>query len=736
MRIIEINLEDLSKKVLNIGREGEDNHVEVRINCAFFFNEYPDAVATMAVVPPVGDAYPVVVTKTGKKLIWDVKAADVANNGTGIFQLTFTDDEEIIKTEIGRFNVDISIEGDGEPPEPIADWLTEANEALADMEQALETIEGKLDAPETAGTAGQVLGLDSNLEPEWMDQEVPDGSMTEAKLSNALKLKTIKDYVTPEMYGAEGDGVTDDTIAIRDAVNSGYKLIIFSPKTYLVDPASFKSYTGYSTKIGIDIPSDVTIIGNGAKILVKQYTLDTTYAIFATANYRSANYEAGLPWQKNITIEGLTIDGNSLNSGNTHSLTGIAINKTENIVVDNIVITNMSGDDGAGYGIIFAYSKNAFFKNSSIDGSSRSNVYCWETQRLLCENLTLVGSVIRDCVTCGTNDTVMYQSSIMVMDNCKLKHEYQSGTHIIRFTGVTFATVRNCEMIGNQGVDGIAVPVTTGYAIDLLVQNCRVSNCTVGLNQTGSGADNVHIKVYDSQISGDNAIETAIGSYDFRNTKFRSDDNTKYMKISGNDAVITNCEFSHTSYINISSVILLMDSSLFSDITGQSNAYWVAVQSGTGHYAIITNNIFADDTKYIRVYCNGKLGNNKCKVLGATSESTNIDVIGDMAYRNAANSVANDTSVPTGAAITTFVNNHIKNYNHTRTTDATGRLSDMTYDPAKIISVMAVSPDQAAAIPYCYGGSIVGCRIINASSGEPMANTEVTVNIKYNGLMS
>ena len=44
---------------------------------------------------------------------------------------------------------------------------------------------------------------------------VQDGSFTEPKLSNALKLKTIKDYVTPEMFGAVGDGVTDDTLAFN-----------------------------------------------------------------------------------------------------------------------------------------------------------------------------------------------------------------------------------------------------------------------------------------------------------------------------------------------------------------------------------------------------------------------------------------------------------------------------------------------------------------------------------------
>lgn len=43
----------------------------------------------------------------------------------------------------------------------------------------------------------------------------------------------VEDYVTPEMFGAKGDGVTYDTQAIQAAINSG-KNVIFGTKTYLI----------------------------------------------------------------------------------------------------------------------------------------------------------------------------------------------------------------------------------------------------------------------------------------------------------------------------------------------------------------------------------------------------------------------------------------------------------------------------------------------------------------------
>lgn len=74
----------------------------------------------------------------------------------------------------------------------------------------------------------------------WMDQHsgqyvIPDGNITENKLNDELKLQTIKDYVTPEMFGAIGDGIADDRQAIINAFTNAYltsKVIYFPNKTY------------------------------------------------------------------------------------------------------------------------------------------------------------------------------------------------------------------------------------------------------------------------------------------------------------------------------------------------------------------------------------------------------------------------------------------------------------------------------------------------------------------------
>lgn len=59
----------------------------------------------------------------------------------------------------------------------------------------------------------------------WLDSHpeatttVQDGAITEQKINPEFLQHIKKDYVTPQMFGAKGDGVTDDTWAIQRAVD-------------------------------------------------------------------------------------------------------------------------------------------------------------------------------------------------------------------------------------------------------------------------------------------------------------------------------------------------------------------------------------------------------------------------------------------------------------------------------------------------------------------------------------
>lgn len=64
---------------------------------------------------------------------------------------------------------------------------------------------------------------------------VQDGSIGVEKFTDALKLSAVKDYVTPEMFGAVGDGVADDSGAIQSAIDTNMPCRLTG--TYRIDNA-------------------------------------------------------------------------------------------------------------------------------------------------------------------------------------------------------------------------------------------------------------------------------------------------------------------------------------------------------------------------------------------------------------------------------------------------------------------------------------------------------------------
>ena len=139
MRTISYKLCDLGKARLAIGYVGENEHTQVRIDCEEIFAEYPQAEATMVIMPPAGSAYPKTVTTDGTTVIWTVTDSDLAAEGEGELQLTFTENSVIVKSVVSRYRVTRSIIGSGEAPDPVQDWVDDANDLLADLEEKRDT---------------------------------------------------------------------------------------------------------------------------------------------------------------------------------------------------------------------------------------------------------------------------------------------------------------------------------------------------------------------------------------------------------------------------------------------------------------------------------------------------------------------------------------------------------------------------------------------------------------------
>lgn len=127
-------------------------------------------------------------------------------------------------------------------------------------------------------TASQIVGTDANKNLVSVPFGTTAGTVLEG---NALS------FVTPEMYGAVGDGVANDTTAIQNAINSG-RMVLLSNKTYLVSST-------------ITITDNVRITGHG---YLSNITTTTNAIVFTITgnnntfdNFRiSGNSAGGAQW--------------------------------------------------------------------------------------------------------------------------------------------------------------------------------------------------------------------------------------------------------------------------------------------------------------------------------------------------------------------------------------------------------------------------------------------------------
>lgn len=120
--------------------------------------------------------------------------------------------------------------------------------------------------------------------PEWTTT-VQDGAITKAKINTAFLPEIENAYVTPEMFGAKGDGMTDDTLSLQQAieyVEQHKGVLTLSQKKYkitqpLIVRKPIKIY-GYSPK---GDTTDNLVYGSE----IEQTTNNTSIFTFDNGNF-------------------------------------------------------------------------------------------------------------------------------------------------------------------------------------------------------------------------------------------------------------------------------------------------------------------------------------------------------------------------------------------------------------------------------------------------------------------
>ena len=180
---------------------------------------------------------------------------------------------------------------------------------------------------------------------------VQDHSLTYEK----LVIGTLG-FVTPEMFGAAGDGVTNDREAIQAALDAGPVVVFSNP--YLISSTSTAESFDYLT-----VPSDRKLIfTNQSGIKIAGTNHFTSYAILLLDDV------------ENVTIDGAIIIGDKQEYGyddSTEWCHGIAMQGSNYIRILNSTIVNCRGD---GIALQNSNSDNVWIDRCYIRDNGRNNI--------------------------------------------------------------------------------------------------------------------------------------------------------------------------------------------------------------------------------------------------------------------------------------------------------------------------------------------------------------------------
>lgn len=216
----------------------------------------------------------------------------------------------------------------------------------------------------------------------------------------------VTPYVTPEMFGAKGDGTTDDTLAVKTAFDMGKTVLIVND--YAVMPES-----DGAAVVEIDTPHTVTG-GGSLKILPNGFD---GYNIF---------YVTG----ENVTIENVTLIGDKdTHTGNTGEHGNLLAVYGKNVRVENVKCEKAWGD-----GIYVRSAEDVHIDGVTCDNNRRNAISVTSGSRIFIENSSFIN-------TSGTAP----EAGIAIEANYA--------------TDLIDCRVVNCIANGNAGTDGFYATV-------------------------------------------------------------------------------------------------------------------------------------------------------------------------------------------------------------------------------------------------------------------------------------